>query len=144
MHPPSSPARHWRVPPALPVVKLAGAVVLVVLGLLLATGDVVQLALAVAAAGGLAGWAVRDLLAPVRLTVAPDGITVVRGYAGRRHLPWDAVEAITVDRRTRFGLAAETLEIDAGETLHLLGRADLGAPPAEVAEELRSARPAGG
>lgn len=121
--------------------KLAGALGLVALGLLLAAGDPVQLALAVAAAVGLAGWAVRDLVAPVRLAVDASGITVVRGYAGRRHLPWDAVEAVTVDRRTRFGLTGETLEIDAGETLHLLGRADLGASPTEVAEEVRAARP---
>lgn len=125
----------------VPAVKLAGAVGLVALGLLLADGDPVRLTLAVAAAAGLATWAVRDLLAPVRLAVDAVGITVVRGYAGRRHLPWEAVEAVTVDRRTRFGLTGETLEIDAGETLHLLGRSDLGAPPAEVAEAVRAARP---
>ncbi|MEU7617621.1 PH domain-containing protein [Micromonospora rifamycinica] len=141
MHPPSSPARQWRVSPALPAAKLAAALGLVALGLLLAAGDPVQLVLALAAAVGLVGWAARDLLAPVRLAADAAGITVVRGYAGRRHLPWDAVEAITVDRRTRFGLSGETLEIDAGETLHLLGRADLGAPPTEVAESLRAARP---
>ncbi|MBW4703819.1 PH domain-containing protein [Micromonospora sp. RL09-050-HVF-A] len=141
MHPPSSPARQWRVPPALPAVKLVGAVGLVALGLLLAAGDPVPLALAVAATVGLAAWAVRDLLAPVRLAVDAEGITVVRGYAGRRHLPWGVVEAVTVDRRTRFGLTGETLEIDAGETLHLLGRADLGAWPTEVAEVVRAARP---
>lgn len=126
--------------PALPATKLAAALGLVALGLLLATGDPVQWVLALAAAVGLVGWAVRDLIAPVRLAVDADGITVW-GYAGRRHLPWDVVEAITVDRRTRFGLSGETLEIDAGETLHLLGRADLGTSPTEVAESLRAARP---
>ncbi|WP_432901620.1 PH domain-containing protein [Micromonospora matsumotoense] len=141
VHPPPSPAHQWRVPPAVPAAKLAGVIGLAALGLLLADGDPVRLALAVAAAVGLAGWAVRDLLAPVRLAVDPGGITVVRGYAGRRHLPWDAVEAVTVDRRTRFGLTGETLEIDAGETLHLFGRADLGASPAEVVELIRIARP---
>ncbi|MFI9641145.1 PH domain-containing protein [Micromonospora sp. NPDC051925] len=141
MHPPSSPARQWRVQSALPAAKLAGAIGLAALGLLLAAGDPVPLTLAVAAAVALAGWAARDLLVPVRLAVDAEGITVVQGYAGRRHLPWDAVEAITVDRRTRFGLTGETLEIDAGETLHLLGRADLGASPTEVAELIRTARP---
>ncbi|SCF35657.1 PH domain-containing protein [Micromonospora matsumotoense] len=121
--------------------KLAGAVGLAALGLLLADGDPVPLALAVAAAVGLVGWAVRDLVAPVRLAVDAGGVTVVRGYAGRRHLPWDAVETVTVDRRSRFGLTGETLEIDAGESLHLLGRADLGASPTEVAEEVLAARP---
>ncbi|MEU5943025.1 PH domain-containing protein [Micromonospora sp. NPDC047548] len=141
MQPPSSPAHQWRVPPALPVVKLVGAVLLVALGLLL-SDDRVQLALTVAAAAGLLGWALRDLLAPVRLAADPAGVTVIRGYAGRRHLPWPAVEAITVDRRARLGLSTETLEIDAGDSLHLFGRYDLGAPPDEVARTLRAVRAA--
>ncbi|MEV4491336.1 PH domain-containing protein [Micromonospora coxensis] len=141
MQPPSSPVHQWRVPPALPVVKLVGAVALAGLGLLLYEGDLVQLALGLVAAAGLAAWALRDLLVPVRLAADPDGLTVVHGLAGRRRLPWASVEAITVDRRTRFGLAAETLEIDAGESLHLFGRYDLDAPPDEVAETLRAARP---
>ncbi len=124
----------------LPVVKLVGAAVLVGLGLLFAEGDRVRLVLAAVAAVGLAGWAARDLLAPIRLAVDPAGITVLRGFAGRRRLAWGAVEAITVDRRTRLGLSAELLEIDAGESLHLFGRYDLGAPPDEVAEALRAAR----
>ncbi|MEU5788655.1 PH domain-containing protein [Micromonospora purpureochromogenes] len=142
MQPPSSPSHQWRVPPALPVVKLVGAVLLVALGLLLADGDRVQAVLTVAVAGGLVGWALRDLLAPVRLAADPAGVTVIHGYAGRRHLPWPAVEAITVDRRSRLGLSTETLEIDAGESLHLFGRYDLGAPPDEVAGTLRSVRAA--
>ncbi|MGC5018969.1 PH domain-containing protein [Micromonospora sp. DT47] len=143
MHPPSSPAHQWRVPAALPAAKLAGAAVLVLLGLLLSDGDRVRLVLAVTAGVALVGWALRDLLAPVRLAVDPEGVTVIHGFAGRRRLPWPAVEAITVDRRTRLGLSAETLEIDAGESLHLFGRYDLDAPPAEVAEALRAARPSG-
>ncbi|MFF5175576.1 PH domain-containing protein [Micromonospora sp. NPDC000089] len=141
MHPPSSPGRQWRVPAALPVVKLAGALVLALLGALLSDGDRVQLVLAVVAGLALAGWALRDLLAPVRLAVDPDGITVIDGFAGRRLLPWPTVERIRVDRRSRLGLTGETLEIDAGESLHLFGRYDLDAPPAEVAEALLAARP---
>ncbi|MFC8845735.1 MULTISPECIES: PH domain-containing protein [unclassified Micromonospora] len=142
---PASPsARQWRVPAALPAVKLVGAAVLVGLGLLFADGDRVPPVLAGVAAAGLAGWAVRDLLAPVRLAVDPAGITVARGFAGRRRLGWAAVEAITVDRRPRLGLSTEVLEIDAGESLHLFGRYDLDAPPGEVAEALRAARAASG
>lgn len=126
----------------LPVAKLVAAVVLVGLGLLSAGNDRVQPVLAGLAAAALAGWGLRDLVAPVRLAVDPDGITVIHGFAGRRRLPWPAVEAITVDRRTRRGLTTETLEIDAGESLHLFGRYDLDAPPAEVAEVLRAARSA--
>ncbi|MBM0232827.1 PH domain-containing protein [Micromonospora sp. STR1_7] len=136
-----TPSRTWRVPAGLPAAKLAGAVLLVALGLLFADGDSVRLVVAALAAAALAGWAARDLVAPVRLAVDSDGLTVIRGFAGRRLLPWSAVEAITVDRRPRLGLTSETLEIDAGESLHLLGRYDLGATPEEVAAELRAARP---
>ncbi|MEV1321132.1 PH domain-containing protein [Micromonospora arborensis] len=136
-----SPVRQWRVPTSLPVAKLAGAVLLVALGLLFADGDPVRLALAVLAAAVLAGWAVRDLVAPVRLAVDAAGLTVIQGFAGRRRLPWSTVEAIAVDRRPRLGLTSETLEIDAGDSLHLFGRYDLGATPEEVAAEVRAARP---
>ncbi|MBG6101292.1 PH domain-containing protein [Micromonospora vinacea] len=136
-----SPARQWLVPASLPAAKLAGAVLLIALGLLFADGDAVRLVLAILAAAVLAGWAVRDLIAPVRLAVDPAGLTVIRGFAGRRLLPWSAIEAITVDRRPRLGLTSEVLEIDAGESLHLFSRYDLGTTPEEVAAELRSARP---
>ncbi|MEH1102010.1 PH domain-containing protein [Micromonospora sp. CPCC 205561] len=141
MRQPESPGRQWRVPPALPALKLAGAVALPALALLLDVGDRVQLALAVVAAAGLAGWAARDLVAPVRLAVDPEGVTVIHGFAGRRRLPWAAVERVTVDRRARLGLGSALLEVDAGESLHLFGRHDLGADPADVAEALREARP---
>ncbi|MEO3776747.1 PH domain-containing protein [Micromonospora sp. B11E3] len=136
-----SSAAQWRVPRALPVLKLAGAAALVGLGLLFAEGDQIRLGLAGLAAAALVGSALRDLLAPVRLAVDAAGITVISGFAGRRRLDWDAVEAITVDRRPRLGLAAEVLEIDTGDSLHLFGRYDLDAPPGEVAEALRAARP---
>ncbi|MEH1168949.1 PH domain-containing protein [Micromonospora sp. CPCC 205539] len=134
-----SPVRQWRVPPSLPAAKLGGAVLLVALGLLFADGDPVRLMLAVLAAAALAGWALRDLIAPVRLAVDPTGLTVIHGFAGRRLLPWTAVEAITVERRPRLGLTSEILEIDAGESLHLFSRYDLGTPPEEVAATLRAA-----
>ncbi|MFU8853871.1 PH domain-containing protein [Micromonospora sp. SL1-18] len=128
----------------MPVAKLVGAVVLVALGLLFADGDRVRLVLAGLAAAALAGWAVRDLVAPVRLAVDAEGIIVREGFAGRRRLPWPAVEAVRVERRTRRGLSAETLEIDAGNSLHLFGRYDLDAPLDEVAEALRAAQAATG
>ncbi|MGC4865977.1 PH domain-containing protein [Micromonospora sp. DT53] len=137
----TSPARQWRVPASLPAAKLAGAVLLIALGLLFADGDAVRLALALLAAAVVAGSAVRDLIAPVRLAVDPTGLTVVHGFAGHRLLPWTTIEAITVDRRPRLGLTSEVLEIDAGESLHLFGRFELGTTPEEVAAELRAARP---
>ncbi|MEU4337642.1 PH domain-containing protein [Micromonospora lupini] len=136
-----SPTRwQWRVPASLPAAKLAGAVLLIALGLLFADGDAVRLALAVLAAAILAGWAVRDLIAPVRLAVDPAGLTVIHGFAGHRLLPWTTIEAITVDRRPRLGLTSEVLEIDTGESLHLFGRFELGTNPEEVAATLRAAR----
>ncbi|WP_433116379.1 PH domain-containing protein [Micromonospora sp. CA-246542] len=133
--------RQWRVPSTLPAAKLAGAVLLIALGLLFADGDPVRLVVAGVAAAALAVWAVRDLVAPVRLAVDPAGLTVIHGFAGRRLLPWSTVEAISVDRRQRLGLTGEILEIDAGESLHLFGRYDLAATPEEVAVALRAARP---
>ncbi|MET8837003.1 PH domain-containing protein [Micromonospora sp. NPDC004540] len=140
MTPQSSPVRQWRVPPVLPAVKAIGALLLVALGLLFAGQDRVPLVLAGLAAAALLGWALRDLVAPVRLAADPEGITVIQGFAGRRRLPWAAVESIRVERRTRRGLTAETLEIDAGESLHLFGRYDLDAPPEEVAAALTAVR----
>jgi hypothetical protein len=78
----------------------------------------------------------------VRIAADAAGITVVAGYAGRRELPWRRIERIRVDNRPRFGLRTETLEIDAGETLHLFGAYELGAPPAEVAARLEALRAA--
>ncbi|WP_307803720.1 PH domain-containing protein [Micromonospora echinofusca] len=138
--PTTEPSTSWRVPIGLPVLKLAGGVLLVAAGLLLAAGDPVRPGLAVLVAAGLAGWAVRDLVAPVRLAVDPGGVTVIRGFAGRRRLTWAAIERITVDARPRRGLRTEILEIDAGDALYLFGRYDLGAGPAEVADTLRAVR----
>ncbi|SCL65959.1 PH domain-containing protein [Micromonospora yangpuensis] len=125
----------------MPVIKFALAAGLVLLGLLLDNGDQVGLALAGLIAAGLAGWALRDLVAPVRLAMDADGLVVRVGYAGRRRLPWSAIEQIDLDRHSRRGLTTELLEIDAGESLYLFGRYDLNAPPAEVADELRAAWP---
>jgi hypothetical protein len=133
--PPEPDAVRWRVSPALPGLKLAGTAVIALLGLAFGD-DAFRVGLAAAAAVGLAAWAVRDLVAPVRLAADAAGLTVISGYAGRRALPWERIERIRVDVRPRLGLRTETLEIDAGETLHLFSAHDLGAPPAEVAARL--------
>lgn len=128
------------MPTVVPVFKLVGAVAFVAGGLLLADGDPVRLALALLAAAGLVVWAVRDLVAPVRIAIDPAGVTVISGYAGRRHLSWREIEKITLDTRPRRGLRSEILEIDTGSALHIFSRYDLDAPPDEVAAALRSAR----
>ncbi|MBB5110578.1 PH domain-containing protein [Micromonospora echinospora] len=144
MDPQSPPVRQWRVPREVPVLKALGALALLALGLLFAGGDPVRPGLAGLAAAGLLAWALRDVVAPVRLAADPDGLTVLRGFAGRRRLPWNAVESIRLDRRARRGITAETLEIDAGDSLHLFGRRDLDAPLDEVAAALDEARPTAG
>ncbi|WP_420812870.1 PH domain-containing protein [Micromonospora zingiberis] len=133
---------QWRIPPALPVLKLVAAAGLLALGILLAGGDLLQPVLGALAAAALTGWAVRDLVAPVRLTVDADGVTVPAGWTGRRHLPWPAVETIRVQRRSGRGLGGPTLEIDTGDSLYLFSRLDLGTDPHEVADALLAARPA--
>ncbi|WP_305787327.1 PH domain-containing protein [Symbioplanes lichenis] len=131
---------QWRVKPVLPVTKLLGAVALVILVVAFGGDDPIQWVLALATAAGLTLWALRDLIRPVRLTADETGITVVTGYAARRHLPWPTIERIRVDRRNRRGIRSELLEIDAGESLHLFNIHELGADPEEVAKALNELR----
>jgi hypothetical protein len=94
----------------------------------------------VAAALALAAFALRDLLAPVRLAADPTGVTVVSGFAGQRHLPWARIERIRVDERHRFGMRSQLLEIDTGDSLHLFSGYELSASCAEVAALLQALR----
>jgi hypothetical protein len=96
--------------------------------------------LAAVCAAGLAAWAVRDVVVPVRLAAGPTGVTVVTGFAGRRRLAWSQIERVRVDRRQRIGLTSAVLELDTGRGLHLFSRYDLGAPPEEVAAALAGLR----
>jgi hypothetical protein len=137
---PDAPSMRWRVTPALPGLKLTGAALLVVTGVLLAQSDPVPIGVAVVAAAALTGWALRDLIAPVRLAADATGLTVGTGFAGRRRLAWSEVDQISVDVRPRLGIRTETLEIDAGGSLFLLGAYDLGTPPSEVAPALHALR----
>lgn len=136
-------ALTWRVPRKVPAVKLAAGAGVLALGLLFADGDVVRLVLAAAVAAGLALWAARDLLAPVRLTADPEGVTLVAGFAGRRRLAWSQIERVRVDARPRLGISTEMLEIDAGDSVHLFSEYDLGVPPGEVAAALQPLREGG-
>ncbi|BCB80705.1 hypothetical protein GCM10022251_01500 [Phytohabitans flavus] len=136
-------ALTWRVPRKVPAAKLAVAAALLAVGILFADGDAVRLVLAAAVAAALAIWASRDLLAPVRLAADPDGVTLVAGFAGRRRLAWSQIERVRVDTRPRRGIRTETLEIDAGESIHLFSEYDLGAPPSEVAAALGPLREGG-
>ena len=128
-------AQRWRVSPASAVFKGIGALAFALAALLFAA-DPIRVLVAGAAAALLAGYALRDLLAPVRLAADSGGVTVISGYAGHRHLSWAQVERVRLDRRSRLGMRSELLEIDAGDSLHLFGASDLNAPVAEVADAL--------
>jgi hypothetical protein len=131
----TGPVHAWRLSRRVPLIKgtvAAGFALVAVL-----TGaDVVRLSLAAAAAAVLLTSALRDVLAPVRLFADTSGVTVVVGFAGHRRIPWSEVERLRVDVTRRFGLQKHLVEIDTGETLHLISPAELGADPHEVVATL--------
>lgn len=131
---------QWRIKPVLPVTKGMGAVAVLVLAAAFGDGDSIRWSLAVIVSVALALWTLRDLVAPVRLAADTSGVTVVTGFARRRHLPWSQIERVCVDRTTRRGLRSEVLELDAGESIYLLGANDLGALPEDVAAALSDLR----
>lgn len=91
-------------------------------------------------AAGMAGWGARDLLAPVRLTVDPGGVTVTAGFAGHRRLSWSDIERVRIDVRSRYGARGELLEIDCGESLYFFSRYDLSVPPTDALETIEAIR----
>jgi PH (Pleckstrin Homology) domain-containing protein len=137
---PVAAPQPWRIKPVLPVTKLLGAVAVAVLVLAFGRRDPVQWFLVAAVAAGLTIWALRDLVAPVRLAADPDGVTVVVGYARRRRLSWSEIETVRLDRRDRLGVRTQMLELDAEDSLHLFSMHDLGAQPDEVLVALLALR----
>ena len=133
---------QWHIKPVLPVTKGMGAVAVVVLAVAFAGRDPVRWTLALVVAVVLAVWAVRDLVAPVRLAADAGGVTVITGFARRRHLPWAQVERVRVAVSSRRGLRSELLELDAGESIFLFSAHELGALPEEVATALGDLRTA--
>jgi uncharacterized protein (UPF0264 family) len=131
---------QWRIRPVLPVTKLMGTVAVVVLALAFAGRDPIRWGLAVIVAVALAIWALRDLVAPVRLAADTDGVTVITGFAGRRRVAWAQIERVRVDRRTRRGLSSEMLELDAGDAIYLFSAHELGALPEDVVTTLADLR----
>jgi hypothetical protein len=128
----------WKVRRELAVFKILGALACAGLAAYwYVDGDVRGVILAVPATALVGAMGMRDWLVPVRLSADESGITVVRGFASRRHVPWEAIEDVKVDVRRRFGLRSEMLEIDTGDDLHIFSPHDLGASPTEVAAALR-------
>jgi hypothetical protein len=112
----------------------AGAAVgaLLLLAILLTTTDRAGRLLFGAAVVLLLGYVVSDLVFRPRLTLAPAGVRV-RSPIARLDCTWAEVEAVHADTRSRYGLRAVTLEIDAGAQLVVLSRRALGADPELVA-----------
>jgi len=84
----------------------------------------------------LAAYAVRDVIAPVRLAADREGLTVISGYAGHRRLAWSEVERLRVDRKR-----SSMLEVETTGSLHLFSRYDLSMPPDEALTMLEQLRP---
>jgi hypothetical protein len=125
----------FRVDPRFTAVKV-GAFVIFALAALAFRDDRAKLAFTAVAALVVGVYALRDLLAPVRLAANRAGVTVVRGYAGHRDLEWAEIERLRLDERRRLGTRSAALEIDTGDYLYLLTAYDLGTDPAEAVEAL--------
>ena len=132
----------WRIKPVLPVTKGLAAIAVIVLVTAFGRDDPVQWFLAVAVTLGLGGWALRDIVAPVRLAADDEGVTVIAGFARRRWLPWTEIDRVRVDRRERLGITTELLEVDADDALYLYSMHDLGTDPRDVLAEIEKLRPA--
>jgi hypothetical protein len=142
---PSEPAPtqvSFRVDGRLTAVKVTGAVIFLLLTLAFA-GDAGREFFGGAATVVLAGYAVRDLVAPRRLSADTEGVTLVAGFAGRRRLAWDEIQRVRVDQRRRLGTRSELLEIDTGEQLHLFSGYDLGMPVWQAVRALAPLAPPG-
>ncbi len=113
------------------------AVVAVAVAIL--SGDSPGRILAAIAAVLLAGYAITDLAFWPRLLATASGLTI-RTPSTRTTLPWEAVDAVRVDERTRLGLMSRTLEIDSGALLVVLSRRALGEDPRTVADLLEAFR----
>jgi hypothetical protein len=131
--------KEWRVPSRVPAVQAAGAALF---GGVAAwySADPGRWVVAVLAAVALGGFALRNVLAPVRLAADTTGVTVAYGAGRRRQIPWADVERVRVDVRQRLGRRDELLEVDTGESLYLFSAQDLGTDCAQVAADLAALR----
>ena len=127
---------EWCVPTRFAVLEGIGTAAFAAAAIL--SYDPLATVMAAIAALTLLTLAVRDVVARVRLAVDGDGITVIHGYSGRRRITWPEIAAIRVDERSRLGLTSRLLEVDTGDTVHLLSGRELGADPADVARALRA------
>ncbi len=124
----------FRVDRRLTALRAGGALVFAIATLFASNRSAVVFA--IAAAGVLAVYAVRDLVAPVRLAADTEGVTVVTGFARRHRLAWSEIDRLRLDERRRLGTRSEMVEIDAGDQLYLFSSYDLGARCDDAVEAL--------
>lgn len=86
---------------------------------------------------GLGGY---DILVTPRLVASSTGLTV-RTAGHRNQLRWAEIEDVRLDERSRLGLTSATIEIDAGNTLVVLGRHSLGRAPRDAFALVSAFRP---
>jgi hypothetical protein len=131
---------RYRVDGRFTAVKIAGFVIFA-LAALAFHDDRAKLAFTSVAALVAGGYALRDVLAPYRLSADRDGVSVTSGYAGTRRLAWSEIERVRLDERRRLGTRSAALEIDTGDHLYLLSAYDLATDPADAVEALNRLRP---
>ncbi len=123
--------------------RISEAVALAALGAIAlavaSTTDAAGALLGVVAGVGLFALAAVDAVVRPRLAADESGLAV-RSPSYRLELAWADVDEVRIDDRSRFGVRVRTLEIDAGETLLVLGRHALGTDPREVFAALTSLR----
>ena len=133
----------YRVDSRFTAVKICGFAIFVLVALAF-HDDRAKLAFSGVAALVAGAYALRDVLAPVRLAADRDGVTVISGYAGHRRLDWAAIERVRLDERRRLGTRSAALEIDTGDHLYLLSSYDLGTDPADAVAALAALTPSEG
>jgi hypothetical protein len=133
----------FRVDRRLTIAKIVGVVVFAVLAVVLVS-DPIRTAGAAIGAAVLAGYALRDLVAPIRLAADQTGLTIVVRFASHHRLGWSDIVRIRLDRHSRWGLQADFLEIDSGQQLYLFSHYDLGMSPAEALTAVEAIRSAAG
>ncbi len=140
----SSTVRSWGPKPAAVIAAGIGGVLLAGLAVLSADASG-RLLLGLAAAGLLVTAGAGAMLRP-RLAVDPHGVAV-RGLRGRRRVPWSELTQWEVVSHHRLGRRVPVLELTlvhfGKELLLLFSRAELGADPVDVLEELQRVRHGG-
>ena len=133
---PAPAEQQWHADGAVTVAKLLGV------GLFAAVPPALSLNAAArwfgaAVAAALVVYALRDVIAPIRLSANRVGVRVISGFAGHRDIAWDDIERMRIIRQR----GSTFLEIETAESVHLFSRYDLSAHPTDVLDILQMMAP---